>query len=138
MMVFPTSKERDWVFTNMELWTEIRRRVHNGELSKRAPSQQYDLHWDTLKKILEHVEPPGYRQSKPKPRPTIEPFLDALHEILVGVNDLAQGDRQSAQNHSKTVIDTGIMGWDVNSWAKYFASRMDEDQTWPAWIEPQN
>jgi hypothetical protein len=53
------------VFTNMELWTEIRRRVLAGELSKLAACREYDLHWDTLNKILEHVEPPGYRRSKP-------------------------------------------------------------------------
>ena len=66
----------------MELWTEIRRRVLGGELSKRAACREYDLHWATLKKILEHVEPPGYRQSKPRPRPLIEPFLATIHEIL--------------------------------------------------------
>jgi hypothetical protein len=66
----------------MEFWTEIRRRVLAGELSKRAASREYDLHWDTLKKILEHVESPGYRHSQPRSRPTVEPFLETLHEIL--------------------------------------------------------
>ncbi|MFK7738541.1 MAG: hypothetical protein AB8B50_21125 [Pirellulaceae bacterium] len=51
------------MYTNMELWAEIRRRVLGGELSKRAAFKEYALQWDTLKKILEHVEPPGYRQS---------------------------------------------------------------------------
>jgi transposase len=85
------------VFTNMELWTEIRRRVLGGELSKRAACQQYDLHWDTLKKILEHVEPPGYRQSKPRPRPTIEPFLPTIHQIL-------QLDKQAPKKQRHTAI----------------------------------
>ena len=38
------------MFTNMELWTEIRRRVLGGELSKQAACHQYDLYWDTLNK----------------------------------------------------------------------------------------
>ena len=40
------------------------------------------MHWDTLKKILQHVEPPGYRRSKARARPVIEPFLPTIHEIL--------------------------------------------------------
>lgn len=70
------------MFTNMELWTEIRRRVLGGELSKRAACREYNLHWDTMTKVLQHIEPPGYRQSKPRARPTIEPFLPKIHEIL--------------------------------------------------------
>ena len=59
------------MFTDMELWSEIRRRVLGGELSKRAACREYSVHWDTLKKILEHVEPPGYRQAISRTRPTI-------------------------------------------------------------------
>ena len=68
-----------------------------GELSKRAACREYDLHWDTLDKILEHVEPPGYRRSKPKPRPTIAPFLDALHEIL-------EADKKAPRKQRHTAI----------------------------------
>ena len=46
----------------MELWTEIRQQVLGGELSKRAACREYEIHWETLKKILKHVEPPGYRR----------------------------------------------------------------------------
>jgi hypothetical protein len=47
------------VFTDMELWAEIRRRVLTGEISKRAARDEYGIHWDTLQKILTHTEPPG-------------------------------------------------------------------------------
>ena len=36
----------------MEMWSEIRRRVLTGELTKRAACREYDLHWETLEKIL--------------------------------------------------------------------------------------
>ena len=96
MAEFPARSE-DWVFTNMELWTEIRRRVLGGELSKRAACREYDLHWDTLKKILEHVEPPGYRQTSPRARPTIDPFLETIHQIL-------EADKQSPKKQRHTAI----------------------------------
>jgi hypothetical protein len=35
----------------MELWSEVRRRVLTGELSKRQARKEYGLHWDTLQKI---------------------------------------------------------------------------------------
>ena len=85
------------MFTNMELWAEIRRRVLSGELSKRAACREYEIHWGTLEKILSHVEPPGYRRSEPKPRPTIEAFLDKIHQIL-------EADKQAPRKQRHTVV----------------------------------
>ena len=69
------------MFTDMDQWIEIRRRVLNGELSKRAACAEYGIHWDTLTKILTHSEPPGYRLTKPRTS-KLEPFLPVIHEIL--------------------------------------------------------
>ena len=56
----------------MEFWTEVRRRVLTGQLSKRAACRKYDLSWHTLKKILAHQEPPGYRRKQPRQKPKLE------------------------------------------------------------------
>ena len=69
------------MFTDMEKWIEIRRRVLGGEISKRAACEEYDIHWDTLTKILTHTEPPGYRLTKRRPS-KLEPFLPIIEEIL--------------------------------------------------------
>jgi transposase len=66
----------------MEIWAEVRRRVLVDGLSKRAACREYDIHWDTLKKILEHTEPPGYRRKGLRPRPKLDPFLPVIHQIL--------------------------------------------------------
>jgi transposase len=66
----------------MQQWTEIRRRVLTGELSKRAACREYQLSWHTLAKMLAHDEPPGYRLKQPREKPTLKPFLSILHEIL--------------------------------------------------------
>jgi len=52
----------------MEMWSEIRRAVLTGVLSQRAALAKYGIGWRTLKKMLAHDEPPGYRQSKQRPR----------------------------------------------------------------------
>src|SRR5262245_3701165 len=66
----------------METWAEIRRRVLVDGLSKRAACREYDIHWDTLTKILDHPEPPGYRRSAPRPKPKLDPFLPVIHQLL--------------------------------------------------------
>src|SRR3954469_4186854 len=66
----------------MENWAEIRRRVLVDGLSKRAACRAYDIHWDTLQKILEHPEPTGYRRTAPRARPKLDPFLGVIHQIL--------------------------------------------------------
>jgi transposase len=70
------------VYADMEQWAEIRRRVLTGEISKRRACREYELHWLTLKKILSHEEPHGYRRSAPPRRPIIEPVLPVIRQIL--------------------------------------------------------
>jgi len=70
------------VFTNMEKWSEIRRLVLVEGKSKRSVCRQFEIHWDTLAKILEHAEPPGYRQGKPRRKRKIGPYLEIIEEIL--------------------------------------------------------
>ena len=53
----------------MEMWTEVRRRVLTGELSKRAACQKYGINWRTLMKMLAHAEPPGYRRKVQREKP---------------------------------------------------------------------
>ena len=66
----------------MELWAEIRRRVLTGEISKRQACVEYEIHWQTLKKVLAHAEPPGFRAKAPRTKPTLGPFLPVIHQIL--------------------------------------------------------
>ena len=81
----------------MELWTEVRRRVLTGEIGKRAACRQYQLHWQTLEKILGHVEPPGYRTAKSRKRPKMEPFLPRIAEILEADRRAPKKQRHTAQ-----------------------------------------
>ena len=66
----------------MELWTEVRRRVLTGDLSRRGAVREYGLNYRTVTKILEHAEPPGYRREKARKRPKMEKYLPRIAEIL--------------------------------------------------------
>lgn len=83
--------------SDMELWTEIRRRVLTKELSKRAACKEYELGWWTLKKILEHAEPPGYRRAKPRQRPKLAAFLPLIHQILQDDGQAPRKQRHTAK-----------------------------------------
>jgi transposase len=80
----------------MEQWAEIRRRVLTGEISKRQACREYDLHWMTLKKILSHEDPPGYRRTVPPRRPTIEPMLPIIRRILDADTQAPKKQRHTA------------------------------------------
>ena len=81
----------------MEIWTEVRRRVLTGELSRRKACLEYGLHWTTLKKILSEVEPPGYRRAGPRQRPKMTPFLPRIAEILEADKRAPKKQRHTAQ-----------------------------------------
>jgi transposase len=85
------------VFKDMEKWSEIRRRVLTGELSKRAACQEYKLDWKILKRILEHEEPTAYRLKQPRRKPKLERFLPIIHEILRQDHQAPKKQRHTAQ-----------------------------------------
>jgi hypothetical protein len=65
----------------MQQWTEVRRRVLTGELSKRAACREYELSWPTLEKMLTHAEPPGYRMRQHRKKRRFDPFLPINAEL---------------------------------------------------------
>jgi transposase len=70
------------VFTDMEKWSEIRRRVLVDGLGKRAACRQYGIHYKTLKKILTHPEPPAFRRPERRRPSVLGPLLPVVHQIL--------------------------------------------------------
>jgi len=115
------------VYTDMENWAEIRRRVLVDGLSKRAACRQYDIHWDTLAKILNHPEPPPFRRAAPRPRPKLDPFLPVIHQILEDDRKAPKKQRHTANRifqrlrdeygyeGGKTVVKAAVAAWKARS-----------------------
>jgi transposase len=111
------------VFIDMENWAEIRRRVLVDNQSKRSVCREFDIHWDTLQKILNHPEPPGYRRAAPRPRPKLDPFLPVIHQILDGDRKVHKKQRHTARRiferlrdesgytGGKTVVKEAVSAW---------------------------
>ena len=98
------------MYTNMEKWSEVRRRVLTGELSKRQARTEYGLHWDTLQKILQHEEPPGYRKKKPREKPVLGPFVALIHEILEADKQAPKKQRHTAKRILERLREQGYRG----------------------------
>ena len=82
---------------SMETWTEIRRRVLGGEISKRQACREYGIHWQTLAKILRQSEPAPFRLRRPRTRPKLDPFLPIIHPILDADRSVPQKQRHTAE-----------------------------------------
>ena len=85
------------MYVDMEFWTEVRRQVLVGGLSKRGAVKRYGISWHTLQKILDHEEPPGYRQKQPRSKPKIDEFLPIIAEILKADQKAPRKQRHSAK-----------------------------------------
>jgi len=70
------------VITDMQLWTDVRRAVLTGEMTRREACQHFGLNFRTVQKILRYPEPPGYRREVPRKKPILGPFIPIIHEIL--------------------------------------------------------
>ena len=115
------------MFTDMEKWAEIRRRVLVDGLSKRAACRQYEIPWDTLAKILNHPEPPPFRRAAPRPRPKLDPFLPVIHQILEDDRKAPKKQRHTANRifqrlrneygyeGGKTVVKAAVAAWKARS-----------------------
>ena len=66
----------------MEFWKVVRQQVLTNQITQRAACRKSSLGWRTLKKILAHAEPPGYRKNRPRPKPKLDPFLPVIQQIL--------------------------------------------------------
>lgn len=111
------------MFTHMETWTEIRRRVLTGEISKRQACREYEIHWQTLQKILRQTEPAPFRLRRPRPRPKLDPFLPTIHHILDADRSMPPKQRHTAERifqrlrdeygytGGRTVVRSAVAEW---------------------------
>jgi transposase len=98
------------VYTEMEWWTEIRLEVLRGEKSKRGVLRDEGIHWETLKKILEYSEPPGYRLREPRSKPKIGPYLERIAQIIEEDKSLPKKQRHTAKRIFERIREMGYRG----------------------------
>jgi transposase len=94
----------------MEWWTRIRLEVLRGERSKREVLRREGIHWETLRKILEYSEPPGYRMKEPRPKPKIGAYLERIAQIMEEDKALPKKQRHTAKRIYERIRQMGYGG----------------------------
>jgi transposase len=98
------------VYTDMRWWEQIRQRVLREGVSQREVLRETGLHWLTLKKVLEHPEPPGYRRAKPRPEPKIGPYVGWIEAMLDADRAMPKKQRHTAQRIFERLREEGYPG----------------------------
>ena len=98
------------MYRNMNDWAEIRRRVLVAGDSRRQILRETGMHRQTLKKILEHSEPPGYRQQKPRLRKKLGAFLERIQQILKEDQAMPRKQRHTAKRIWQRLGEAGFTG----------------------------
>ena len=66
----------------MELHARVRRAVLVEGRSERGVARDYGLAPETVRKMLRHSLPPGYRRKEPPKRPKLGPWMGVIEAIL--------------------------------------------------------
>ena len=116
------------MYTDMDLWVQVRRYVLAEGHSKRSACQAFGLNWRTMQKMLDHPEPPGYRRGKPTSAKKIDRVLPVLHQWLEDDRVAPRKQRHTAQRcYDRLVKEHGFDGKltivkdAVRSWRKVHA-----------------
>ena len=98
------------VYADMEEWAQIRQQVLVDGVAKRQVLRDTGMHWQTLKKVLTHSIPPGYRLSEPRPEPKIGPFRDRIAQIIESDKDAPKKQRHTAKRIFERIQGEGYFG----------------------------
>lgn len=66
----------------MDQWIELRRKIRNQQISLRQLERDTGIHRQTLRKIRDHSQPPGYQRTKAIEKTKIDPYLDRIKGLL--------------------------------------------------------
>jgi transposase len=81
----------------VELYLRVRLACHVEGLSQREAASRFGLARETVKKMLRHSEPPGYRRRQPPKRPKLDPFTAIIDRILEEDRTVHRKQRHTAK-----------------------------------------
>ncbi len=81
----------------VELYLRVRLACHVDGLSQRDAAGRFGIARETVKKMLRHSEPPGYRRQRPPKRPKLDPFTDIIERILEADRTVHRKQRHTAK-----------------------------------------
>ena len=81
----------------VDMYFRVRRACLVDGMSIREASRVFGLHRDTVRKMLSHPVPPGYRRKRPPHRPKLEPYTGVIDGILEDDRSAPKKQRHTAK-----------------------------------------
>jgi len=94
----------------MDQWIELRRKIRNQEVSLRQLERDTGIHRQTLRKIRDNSQPPGYQRTKPIEKTKIGPYLDRIKGLLKSDKQEHKKQYYTAQKILEILQSEGFTG----------------------------
>src|ERR671932_1619839 len=82
---------------SVELYGRVRHACHVEGLSQREAARRFGIHRNTVRKMLAFSVPPGYRRTKPPPRPKLGAVTAIIDQILAADRSAPLKQRHTAK-----------------------------------------
>ena len=79
------------------LYRQVRQAYYIQDKSIREISREYNIHRDTIRKMLRYSVPPGYQRSRPRTKPKLDPFTDIIDVYLKEDKNQPKKQRHTAK-----------------------------------------
>ena len=89
----------------LEIYHRVRRAVRVGGMSERAAAIAIGIDRGAVSKMLEFSEPPGYRQTSPRPCSPMDEHAGFLDQILVGDQTAPEKQRHTIRRICEPLRD---------------------------------
>ena len=94
----------------MDQWIKLRRKIHNQEVSLRQLERDTGIHRQTLRKIRDNSQPPGYQRATPIEKTKIGPYLKRIKAIIKADKKIHKKQRHTAKKIWETLQSEGFTG----------------------------
>ena len=112
----------------VDLYLRVRLACHVDGLSQREAASRFGIARETVRKMLRHSEPPGYRRRQPPKRPKLAPFTDIIDRILEEDRTVHRKQHHTAKRIFERLIRLVPSGgvelmWPLN-WPQWWKKQM--------------
>jgi transposase len=94
----------------MDEWIELRRKIRNEQIPLRQLERETGIHRQTLRKIRDNSQPPGYRRTRHIQKSKIGPYLDRIKDIIKSDKQMPKKQRHTAKKIWEILQSEGFTG----------------------------
>jgi len=94
----------------MDQWIELRRKIRNQEVPLRQLQRETGIHRQTLRKIRDNSQPPGYQRTKPIEKTKVGPYIKRIRAIIESDKQVHKKQRHTAKKILELLQADGFDG----------------------------